>query len=442
MKLVSRKIATALVASFGLCAQAVAAPNEQFIPVTVFKTGPISGMGMRLFGGLIDYLDLVNKRDGGVGGVKLTWEECESAFQIDRAVECYERTKKKGPTGASLYVGYHTGSIYALAERTAVDKIPIAHLNAGPVQASDGRVFPYIFPIGTSYWSGATGVVAYIGSREGGTDRLKGKNIVNLHMGNAYGKEPIPILEVAAKKYGFSLTHIEVPLPGIEQQSQWLQIRQIKPDWIILQTAGAQVTSALKMAQRTGFPADHIVGLYGAGAEEDVIPAGDAAKGYVAWGMAPAGVDFPVIRDIKKFLYQGNSRGNMKDPDSIGAITYNGGVVTGILHTEAIRTAQGKFGRKPLTGEQIRWGFEHLEINEKLLKALGAVGLVPPLKLSCADHEGGAPIKFHEWDGKKFTVVTDWVPTDQSIVRPLIEEAAAKYAKEKGITPRDCSKEG
>jgi branched-chain amino acid transport system substrate-binding protein len=50
-------------------------------------------------------------------------------------------------------------------------------------------------------------------------------------------------------------------------------------------------------------------------------------------------------------------------------------------------------------------------------------------------------VKFMQWDGRKWNVVSDWIPTDQSIVRPMIEASAAQYAKEKGITPRDCSKE-
>jgi len=51
-------------------------------------------------------------------------------------------------------------------------------------------------------------------------------------------------------------------------------------------------------------------------------------------------------------------------------------------------------------------------------------------------------VKFLQWDGAKWNTITDWIASDQAIVRPMIEESAAKYAKEKGITPRDCSKEG
>ena len=109
---------------------------------------------------------------------------------------------------------------------------------------------------------------------------------------------------------------------------------------------------------------------------------------------------------------------------------------------EALRLAQAKFGEgKALTGEQVRWGFEHLNFDEKRLTELGAKGFLPDMKISCADHEGAAKLKFQTWDGAKWKVVTDWIDADKPLVRGMIEESAAAYAAEKGITPRDCSKE-
>jgi branched-chain amino acid transport system substrate-binding protein len=122
----------------------------------------------------------------------------------------------------------------------------------------------------------------------------------------------------------------------------------------------------------------------------------------------------------------------------VGTTVYMRGVLRGLLTTEAIRTAMGKFGNQPLTGAQVQWGFEHLTLTPASLKALGAEGLFPPLTLSCRDHEGGGSVKFQQWDGTQWTVLTDWIATDQALVRPLVEASAAKYAQEKGITPRDC----
>jgi branched-chain amino acid transport system substrate-binding protein len=272
-------------------------------------------------------------------------------------------------------------------------------------------------------------------------DKLKGKKIVNIYHDSAYGKETIPVLDVQAKKYGFQVTHIPVAHPGNEQQAQWLQVRQIKPDWVILRGWGVMNPVALKTAARVGFPRNKIIGVWWSGAEEDVIPAGDAAKGYIAAGFNVSGANYPVIKEIEKYVYA-KGKGEMEDHSRVGSIYYNRGIVHGIITAEAIRTAQERYGKgKPMTGEQIRWGLENLRIDEKRLKALGATGFMQPIKVSCMDHEGGGQVKFQQWDGRKWNIITDWISSDQSIVRPMIEESAAKYAKEKGITPRDCSKE-
>jgi branched-chain amino acid transport system substrate-binding protein len=106
--------------------------------------------------------------------------------------------------------------------------------------------------------------------------------------------------------------------------------------------------------------------------------------------------------------------------------------------TEAIRTAMRHFGHQPLTGAQVQWGLEHLSLTAASLKEMGAEGLIAPLTLSCRDHEGGGGVKFQQWDGTQWRVLTDWIATDQALVRPLVEASAAKYAQEKGIAPRDC----
>jgi branched-chain amino acid transport system substrate-binding protein len=252
----------------------------------------------------------------------------------------------------------------------------------------------------------------------------------------------MPILEAQAKKYGFEVTHVAVPHPGNEQQAQWLQVRQIRPDWVILRGWGVMNPTALKAAAKVGFPREKVLGVWWSGAEEDVIPAGEAAKGYIAAGFNLPGTSFPVMQDVLKHVY-GKGKGEMDDKSRIGSIYHTRGIVAGIVTTEAIRLAQEKYGKgKSITGEQMRWGLENLEISEARLKALGASGLMQPLKVSCLDHEGGGSVKFLQWDGKAWKPITDWITSDQSIVRPMIEASAAQYAKEKGIALRDCKAAG
>jgi len=431
--------AAALLVALGVSAPAVA-QNEQFIPMPSYRQGPYAAGGTSIYGGFIDYLNLLNMRDGGVNGVKLTWEECETEYKPDRGVECYERLKGKGPTGASVFNFLSTGITYAVIGKATQDKIPLLTMAYGRTDASDGRVFPYVFPMLTNYWSLNTDIVRFIGQREGGMEKLKGKKIVHLYLGVAYGKEPNAVFQKQAAKYGFEAKLVEVPAPGTEQQAQWLEIRQYKPDWVILTGFGVMTPASLKGAARVGYPMDHIVGNFWSGSEEDTEPVGDAAKGYISAALNPPGKDIKVIQEIERVVYAAG-KGNMVNKARIGSVFYNRGVLTGIMTVEGIRVAQGKFGKKPLTGEQVRWGLENIKIDDARLAQLGASGFIQPLRVSCADHEGGGAVKFQQWDGTKWKIISDWIQADKALVRPMIEESAMKYAKENNITPRDCSKE-
>ena len=437
-----KSIVAALAIGASLFATTAAqAASEQYFPLQSYRIGPYAAGGTGFFGGFIDYLQLVNSRDKGVNGVKLTWSECETEYVVEKGVECYERLKK-GLNGAPAAATnpLSVGIAYATLERSAADKIPLITINHGRTDSTDGSVFPYVFPLQLNPYSEVSAIINYIGQQYGGLDKLKGKKIVTLYHGSPYGKETIPVLDILAKKYGFEVTHIEVPHPGNEQQSQWLNIRRIKPDYVILRGWGVMNPVALKTAAKTGYPVDHIIGNIWSNSEDDAEPAGDAAKGYISITTHPSGINFDVLKDIDKIVVKAG-KGNLKDPKGFGSVYYNLGVVNGILNVEAVRVAQAKFGKRPLTGEEVRWGFENISIDDKRLKELGATGLLQKLKLTCADHEGGGSVRFQQWDGKKWNVISDWVQADRALLRPIIEKSAAEYAKEKGVTPRNCAKE-
>ena len=421
-------------------ASAAQAQSEQFIPILSYRVGPYAAGGSGYFGGAIDYFNLVNLT-GGINGVKLVWEECETEYNASRGVECYERLKKnKG--GASTVEPLSTGIAYGLLDRVAQDKIPMTTFGYGSANAADGRVFEWVFPIGTTYWDQAAAMIAYLGQKEGGLDKLKGKKIVDLYHDSAFGKEPLVVFDALAAKYGFELVKLAVAHPGNTQESQWLQIRQAKPDYVILWGWGVMNPTALKAAAKVGYPREKVLGVWWAGSEEDVIPAGDAAKGYVTAAFTAPGTSFPVMQDIAKKVY-GAGKGNLEDKSRQGSIYHTRGVTYGIIAVEAIRKAQEKYGKgKVMTAEQVRWGLENLNLTEARIKDLGAAGMFPPIKTSCLDHEGSGMVKFQSWDGKAFKPVTPFMSGDRELVRKMVDESAAKYAAEKKITPRDCAKEG
>src|SRR6187402_30030 len=133
--------AAALAAGLTLAATAQA-QNEQFIPGLVYRTGAYAPNGIPFADGAADYVAMLNARDGGINGVKLLFEECETGYATDRGVECYERLKGKGPTGASSFSPLSTGITFALTEKARADKIPIITMGYGRSESTDGSVFP------------------------------------------------------------------------------------------------------------------------------------------------------------------------------------------------------------------------------------------------------------------------------------------------------------
>src|SRR5881628_3911387 len=430
----------ALAVMAGPAASAVfAQAKEVFIPLLVYRTGPYAPSGIPIANGFVDYFTLINERDGGINGVKLAWEECETQYDTKQGVECYERLKGKGPTGAVVVNPYSTGISYQLIPKAPVDKTPILSMGYGMSASSDGRWFPWVFNFPTNYWSQASAVIRYIGTQEGGLEKLKGKKIAHIYHNSPYGKEANPTLEELARRHAFELTLLAVDHPGQEQKATWLQIRRLNPDWIYISGWGVMNQVAIKEAAAIGFKMDRVVGNWWTGTEVDVIPAGDAAKGYKSMNFNAPGAGFKVHQDINKFLYdKGKGSGRR---DGIGEVLYNRMVVNAMLNVEAIRTAMGKYGNKPLTGEQVRWGFEHLNLTEKRLEELGMKGLMRPLRVTCDNHEGNGLAFVQQWDGKKWNIVSDWIEPIRDVVRPKLEAAAVDEAKKLNYTMRDCAKE-
>ena len=416
---------------------AVAAASEQFLPMLSIREGGQRFVMIPRADGYIAYLTLLNERDGGINGVKLVWEECETVYDAPRGVECYERLKARGPTGAAAIPLNSTPLAYALTERATQDQIPLLTVGLGRTDAADGRVFPYLFNPPSSYWSQNTAKIRFIGQQAGGLDKLKGLKIAHVYIDNDYGRETMPILDHQAAQYGFAVQHLAVPEPGLDQKATWLRVKVAQPDWVILRsTGGAMTPTALKEAAQVGIPRDKIVGSRVQCSEQGMVPAGEAAIGFICASFLGTGTYFPLIQEMLQYVY---ARGKGPGPESaVGTAFWNLGVLDGVLVTEAIRTAMRHFGNQPLTGAQVQWGLEHLTITAASLKDLGAEGLFPPITLSCPDHEGGGSVRFQQWDGTQWTVLTDWMAPDQALVRLLVEASAAKYAQEKGITPRTC----
>jgi len=434
MKLKSLALALATLSALAGTAPAFAQAKEQFFPLLVYRTGPYAPNGTPWANGKQDYIKLINAT-GGINGVKISYEECETGYATDKGVECYERLKDKG---ATMIDPQATGITFALTDKAPVDKIPLVTLGYGLSASQDGSVFKWNFPLMGSYWTAADILIQHIAKKEGGPDKLKGKKITLIYHDSPFGKEPIPLLQERAKMNGFELGLIPVAAPGIEQKSAWLQVRQSRPDYVLLWGWGVMNSTALKEAVATGYPREKMYGVWWAGAEPDVKDVGANAKGYNALALNPSGTQPKVIQDILKNVHD---KGQGTGPrDEVGSVLYTRGLIIQMLGVEAVRRAQERFGKsKVMTGEQVRWGLENLALDQKKLDALGFSGVLRPISTSCQDHMGSTWARIHTWDGSKWGGMSDWYQADEQIIKPMVKAAGDKYATEKKLPKRDAS---
>ncbi|NBU89204.1 MAG: ABC transporter permease, partial [Betaproteobacteria bacterium] len=230
MKIKSIALTAVAVASVVASSAAMAQAKEQFFPVLVYRTGAYAPNGVPFANGYVDYLKYVNAK-GGLNGVKISYEECETGYATDKGVECYERLKGKG---ATVFQPLSTGITFALTDKAPGDKIPLITSGYGRADTVDGMSFKWNFPLLGTYWTGADVLIQHLAKKEGGYDKLKGKKIALVYHDSPYGKEPIAALQERSKMHSFDLQLLPVTAPGVEQKATWLQVRQSRPDYVLL----------------------------------------------------------------------------------------------------------------------------------------------------------------------------------------------------------------
>ena len=395
-----------------------------------YRTGPYAANGIPFADGYADYFTLLNERDGGIGGEKVNLVECETGYNTEKGVECYESTKG---SGALVYQPLSTGITYQLIPKATADGIPVHSMGYGRTSAKNGEVFRNIFNYPANYWDGASVAIKHLLDENGGD--LSGKKVALVYHNSAYGKEPIRTLEELAKKHGYELTLLPVDHPGQEQKSQWLQIRREKPDYVIMWGWGVMNQVAIQEAVNIRYPMDHFIGIWWSGSENDVKPAGEGANGYKALTFHNVGSDYPIYADLQKYVVDtGKAAGA---GDQLGTVLYNRGLYAAMLAAEAAKTAQATTGHSAITPAEMRDGMEALEITEEKMAALGLPKFGPSFKVTCQNHGGDGFAAVTQWDAAagEWKMITDYVQADQDVLNPLIAEDSAAYAAEAGITP-------
>src|SRR4029077_15081703 len=376
------------------------------------RTGPTANVGTVLCPGYQDYIALVNSK-GGVEGYKIKVLEIDNEYKVPPAIEAHERFKKEGAVLEGLY---GTPQTAALNKKLEEDKVLGTSPGFGTSPAADGKRFPYTFPIAASYWSQGGAAVAF--AKEQLKD-LKGKKIAYLFYDNPAGKEPLPILEDLAKTEGFELRTFAVPAPGLEMGAQMLDITgRCQPDFIITHLFGRAPSVSIKELKGKGFPLSKVVAFVWGSAESDIIAAGGmgVAEGYSTIQFAGVGKEFPVIKDIEA-MYKAQGKTPPKEMDS--TVLYNRGVLIAALHVEAVRNAIKAKGGVAPTSEEVKKGMESI-------KGFTLGGLVPPMEITTADHEGGGWVQVWTVKGGKLVKVKDWFQGNRPLILKHLAADAAK----------------
>lgn len=421
-----RKLFAAAVAGTLAAGPALA---DLVIPDLSYRTGPYAAGGTPFSDGYQDYFNLLNARDGGIGGEPIRVIECETGYNTEKGVECYEATKGEG---ALIYQPLSTGITYQLIPKATVDQIPLHTMGYGRTSAANGEVFNWVFNYPANYWDAASVMVNYLLDQNGGS--LEGKTLALLYHNSAYGKEPIRTLENLSKMHGFELSQLAVDHPGQEQKSQWLQIRRERPDYVLMWGWGVMNQVAVQEAANINFPMENFIGNWWAGAEHDVKPAGEAANGYKSLNMNRVG-DLPVFDEIKTLVHDaGNAAG---DGSNVGSVLYTRGMYAAMLAAEAIANAQKISGVSDITAAQMREGMATLEITNARMEELGMAAIGPEFAVSCQDHGGNGLGIVQQWNAvdKTWVALTDYIAPDDSVTSPLIKEDSAAFAAENNITP-------
>jgi len=422
------KLKTLAVMAFAGTLAASPVLAELVIPDLSYRTGPYAAGGTPFSDGYQDYFHMLNARDGGVGDEMFRIVECETGYNTEKGVECYESTKGEG---ALVYQPLSTGITYQLIPKATADGIPIHTMGYGRTSAANGEVFNWVFNYPANYWDAASVMVNYLLDENGGS--LDGKKIALIYHNSAYGKEPIRTLENLSAMHGFELTQLAVDHPGQEQKSQWLQIRRERPDYVLMWGWGVMNQVAVQEAANISFPMENFIGNWWAGAEHDVTPAGDAANGYKSLNMNRIDANLPVFDDIRTHVHDsGNAAG---DGSNIGSVLYTRGMYAAMLAAEAVATAQEIHGIPTITPTMMRDGMEALDITSARMEELGMADIGPEFSVSCQDHGGSGLGIVQQWDASAgvWIALTDYIAPDDTVTLPLIMEDSIAFAVENNL---------
>ncbi|KMO34884.1 branched-chain amino acid ABC transporter substrate-binding protein, partial [Methylobacterium variabile] len=406
------------------------------LPLTVLtrRSGPTAASGTPVANGIADYLTMLNRRDGGIGGVALDVEGGETGGELPRAVACYEAAVARGSVAG---VPGSADAALALLPRLAANRTPLVAAGDGPAVMARGDALPWAFAPPATVWDALGAALAQI-AQGGSEESPQGRSLAYMHRDSPAGREPVPVLRALAAELGLGFRAYALPdEAGGEAPATdpWRTARAADPDFVILDATAGLAGTPLRDAAAAGFPLNRVVTVGWTGEDDLLRPAPRAesgtrdltAKGLrtVTW-HAP-GDSFPAFDQIDLLVIDAGLSRTPKD-EGAGPL-YNRGVYAAVILAEGIRNAQALAGRRRIDGSEMRRGLEAINLDPVRWKELGLVGFARRLRLSCADHSGRRPLTVQEWTGARWVQVGDEIAPPRERLGPHLDAAVAAYAE-------------
>jgi len=401
------------------------AEDSIFVPLFTYRKGPYANSGIPLANGMRDYFTLLNERDGGIGGVKLNVEECETEYDPDKGVLCYEGVRKRNPV---IINPWSTPTTLKLIPRAHADKIPLLTMAYGLSAAARGGTFPWVFNPPATYWDGLSMILSHISTEAGGLRRLKGLRFGYIYLDSGFGREVILLFQTLARDLEFDLKLYPVSPSGLDRQAElWQQVQKDQRDYMVMFGYGAMNPIAIKSATEVGFPMARFFSIWYP-TDSDLRAVGDAAKGFKTLNWHNVGQQYPLIQDILKYVVD-KKKSLVSSQSEVGELIYNRGVYNSMLIAEAIRTAQKLTGKKVVSGADVRRGLENLDVSTDRLREIGLDGFTEPIRLNCTDHNGHRPTYIQQWHGAAWLKISGKIPPLNSKLDPLLDAAVKDFTE-------------
>ncbi len=396
------------------------------------RTGPKASLGIPFADGFKDYFQLLNLRDGGIGGAQIVVDECEAGSDATTFNECYAAASKRGTLA---YSSWSAANAHALTVKTHADQIPFLSAGQGPSVAAVGQQFPWTFAYPLTPWSQLSAMLAYINT----VSDLRNQTIGFLFPDTEYGNEPLALLEAFSKAFDFKIAQYPTRIEDVSDQSlQWFHVRKGQPDWIIIWDDGAMISTAIKQAINIRFPKDRLIGNALSGSTANLKSMGKKANGYLAVNYTAIGQDIPAIQQLLKQQLDAGSITAISR-DQVGSVMYNRGVLSAVILAEAIAVAQTKAGTAQIERADLRYGLENFRLSKARLTTLGLTGFSSEITGSCTDHEGGGTVYIQQWDGSNWQQRSDEIEPMRAFARSKLQNAAAAFiAQNPGWVGQSC----